>query len=254
MTDHHSPGFLGRLRVGPKITIIPLFFIAALAFIVWFTVYTLKDREIEATVAELVGRQRMLQQQHFAQSLLVSQGRLPIDRLRYTGQVWIDTQQALINGGPAVERLGRPVMVTLPKPPTEELHRKLEARLALIKGSVEQGEALQKVSPTDPEYNRILNEMIAAETPMQEGGMEIAKGYTAYAQEKAERLIRIEILIGLAVGLLGLAFSWLIARGITEPLQRVVVSARNISKGNLRIEKLPTGTSDEIGELSESFK
>lgn len=253
MTDHLSPGFLGRLRVGPKITIIPLFFIAALAAIVWFSVYTLGDQETDALVIELVGRQRMLQQQHFAQSMLVAQGRLPVERLRYTQQVWIDTQQALINGGAAVETLGRPGTVTLPKAPTEELQRKLEDRLVLIKGSVALGESLLKVSPTDPEYNRILSEMIAAEGPLQEGGIDITKGYTAYTQEKAQRLIRAEILIGLAVGLLGFVFSWLIARGITEPLQRVVVSARNISKGNLRIEKLPMGTSDEIGELSESF-
>lgn len=253
MTDHHSPGFLGRLRVGPKITIIPLFFIAAVIAIVWFTVYTLQDRETEATLLEIVGRQRMLQQQYFAQTLLVSQGRLPVERLRYTGQVWTDTQLALINGGPVVERVGRPGMVTIPKAPTEALRNKLEDRLSLIKTSVAQGEALLKVSPTDPEYNRILTELIAVEAPMQEGGIEIAKGYTEHAKEKAQRLIRVEILIGLAVGLLGFAFSWLISRGITDPLQRVVASARNISKGNLRTEKLPTGSADEIGQLSESF-
>lgn len=253
MTDHHSPGFLGRLRVGPKITIIPLFFIAAIVAIVWFTVYTVADRESEATVLELVGRQRMLQQQHFLHSVLVSQGRLPVERLRYTAQVWLDSQQALINGGPVVERLGRPGLVTIPKAPTDEIRNMLEDRIELIKTAIAHGEALVKVSASDPEYNRLLDELLATEKPMQEGGIEIAKAYTRYAKEKAERLIRTELLIGLGVGLLGLVFSWLISRGITEPLQRVVNSARNISKGNLRGDKLPTGSEDEIGQLSESF-
>lgn len=253
MIDQHSSGLLGRLRVGTKITIIPLFFIAALAAIVWFTVYTLADREMDAVVIELVGRQRMLQQQHVAQTVLVSQQRLPRERLDYTRRVWVDTQQALISGGAAVERLGRPDLIKLPKAPTDAIRAKLEEQRKLMDTAIAKADIVLSTPATAPEYGQVLNELLGKEQEMQDLGIEIAKEFTAHSQEKASRLIRAEILIGSIVGVLGLAFSWLIARGVTEPLQRVVGSAENIAKGNLRIDKLPTESSDEIGQLSRAF-
>jgi methyl-accepting chemotaxis protein len=62
------------------------------------------------------------------------------------------------------------------------------------------------------------------------------------------------ILFGSAAALVILgAISYYLTRGITEPLQRVVAQARQIADGNLKQEKLPITSGDELGQMTMAF-
>ncbi|HWL54068.1 MAG TPA: methyl-accepting chemotaxis protein [Chthoniobacteraceae bacterium] len=253
MTNVEPPSLWGRMRVGTKILIIPIFFIVAIGIIIFYTVDTLSNRAYDSVLIELVGRQRALQQQHFSQSILVSQGRGRRERLEYTRKVWLESQKALIDGGSVIERLDEPQTISIPAAPRGSIRDHLLEQERLLEAAVVRSEKLQVTPETSPEYNVILEEMLTDEREIRRLGIEIAKGYTDYSREKAQHLIYAQLAIGTLVGLFGLGFGLAITRGITRPLQQVVHSAENIAQGNLRIGKLGINHRDEIGKLATSF-
>lgn len=74
-------------------------------------------------------------------------------------------------------------------------------------------------------------------------------------KEAASILVaKLTIILGSLTAFVVLAtFSYKLTRGITGPLERVVARARNIADGNLKQEKLPVVTMDEIGQLTVAF-
>jgi methyl-accepting chemotaxis protein len=65
---------------------------------------------------------------------------------------------------------------------------------------------------------------------------------------------RLTIIGTSVVGFIGLSLiGLLLTRGITQPLGRVMEMSRKIADGNLRQEKLPVTTTDEIGRLATAF-
>jgi len=247
---NQSTNFWRDLRVGTKLTLIPLFFISALIAIVYFTVSTQHRQEDGLKLMELLGRQRMLQQAHFAQALLVAEGRSD-ERMKYLRNVWVTTQNALVDGGMVLDRLDDTKETKLPPAPTDRLRAILREQSALINQSIAVVDTLLKTPRESLEFQSLVDEQLELQRRMQELGLH--REYTLYLQEQSANLIATEIGIAIAVGVIGLFFSWLIARGITTPLQRVVHAAGQISQGNLRIEKLELGSNDEIGRLSQAF-
>src|SRR5258706_1420176 len=103
MTNNNSStSFWNRLTVGPKMAIIPIFFIVATITTLTYTVMTVEGQKGDALLIEFAGRQRMLNQKHISETLLVSQGLAPKEQLDYVRKVWLDTQDAFINGGRVV--------------------------------------------------------------------------------------------------------------------------------------------------------
>ncbi len=62
------------------------------------------------------------------------------------------------------------------------------------------------------------------------------------------QVIGVASMLGLVLALVAL----ILARNITEPLDALARSALNVARGDLR-QKLPTGSQDEIGKLTEAF-
>jgi len=242
-----------QLTVGPKMAIIPLFFIIATATILTYTVITVEGQKGDAILIEFAGRQRMLNQKQLAETLMVSQGLAAREQLEYARKVWLDTQDAFLNGGHVVARLGQTATQEIPPAPTTAIKNKLLEYRRLQDQSVAKSEAVLKLKPGDPEYAAKLKEFVDLESSLQEVGIDQAKIYTYYSQSKSEAMIKWEIIIGITVGILGILSSWFISRGIVNPLGNVVAVAQRIAKGDLRGEKLKNGSRDEIGQLADVF-
>jgi methyl-accepting chemotaxis protein len=253
MTPSSHSTFWSRLHVGPRITLISAVFLAGLIAIVAFTVSAMEDQEADAIAIELAGRQRMLQKQHIVQTLLLAQKRAQREDLEYTRKVWTGTQEALISGGPAVARMGRSDLVTLPPPGSDALRGKLEEQFQAIRDAIRLSDAMLAATPQSPEYEALLTQMTDLDQRMQTLGIENAKAITANQLNKVRSLVRAEIAIGVMVGLIGLLVGWMIGREISVPLQQVVNSAESISQGNLRINKLGLMRGDEVGQLARAF-
>lgn len=241
------------LSVGAKLTFIPLFFLCILGLVLYSTISTSKDQQGNIEVVEKVGRQRMLQQQHFATALLIMQGKATRERLDYIRTTWLDGQKALTYGGPILIRLNKPETMEMKPAPSSHLQGLLQAQTQLINDSVKEIDKLLGTPVDSPDYEEIIARLLAKETEIQTFGMEIAKGYTLHMEGQVDQLIQTEVMIAIAAGLLSFLFSWFIARSISLPLQRVAESADSIATGNLRIEKMSVSSRDEIGKLGTAF-
>ncbi|MEO6786251.1 MAG: methyl-accepting chemotaxis protein [Chthoniobacteraceae bacterium] len=253
MNNNSRVSFWNRLNVGPKMAIIPFFFIIATATIIIYTVVTVEGQKGDALLIEFAGRQRMLHQKQFAETLMVSQGLAPREDLEYARKLWLDTQDALINGGRVVARLGQSATDELPPAPTDTIKGKLLEYKKLADQAVTKSEAMLKLKPGEPEYAAKLKELIDMESGLQELGIDQVKLYTHYSEAKSETMIKWEMVIGITVAIVGILFSWFISRGIVIPLGSVVSVAQRIAKGDLRGEKLKNDSRDEIGQLGEVF-
>jgi len=72
---------------------------------------------------------------------------------------------------------------------------------------------------------------------------------------KVRTMVMVEWSILVAALLVGIAFSFMVGRMITLPLERVVTATRKIGEGDFNIEPevRQTGSQDEVGELGEAF-
>ncbi|HSJ01055.1 MAG: methyl-accepting chemotaxis protein [Verrucomicrobium sp.] len=241
------------LKVGTKLTLIPAFFLVALGTILYFTISTLQSQQGKFVVLELVGRQRMLQQYHFSTALLVMDQRTTQEKLDYVRKVWLDTQRALIDGGPAIERMNRPEVVVVPAAPEGTVRDNLLKQSQLIQVSLDDTDRLITLTRTSPEFAPLLTSLLKRETEIQDLGILINKGYTAQLEQESKDLVAKEIFISVLVGALGFLISFGIARGVTQPLQKLVNLADDVSKGNLRTEKVRLADRSELGQLGNAF-
>jgi methyl-accepting chemotaxis protein len=248
-----SSHFWRDLRVGSKLTIIPVFFVGALGLILYFTVATLNRQQERMVVLELVGRQRMLQQLHFSTALLVMDQRGSREKLDYVRGVWVDTQSAIIHGGEAVERLNRPEKVLLPPSPDGLVRDNLLKQSQVIDVSIKDTDRLLAMNKDAPEFEPLLASLLQRESEIQDLGIVINKGYTALLERELNELIATEVFITVLVGAMGFLISWLVARGITGPLQQLVDLAGHVARGNLRVDKVRLSSRNEIGQLGDAF-
>lgn len=252
MTQTTHTGW-NNLSVSTKLIFIPVFFLVVLAAILYSTYTNLKSQQGNIEIVEKVGRQRMLQQNHFSTALLTAQGKATRERLNYIREVWLDGQKALTKGGKIVIRMNEPEMMDIPGAPSDYLKGMLEDQTKLIEDSIKQVDQLLDTPIESPAYSEILTSLLAKENEIQTIGVELAKGYTHHMEDQLEDLIQLQGVVVLVAGILSFLFSWSIARSISLPLQRVVESANNIATGNLRMEKLTVNGNDEIGKLGIAF-
>ena len=96
MARNARPTILGRLNVGPKVAIIPLFFILDVAVIMAYTVATIQTQRSDADLIRICTRQRDLNQRHTKEVLLVSQGLAPEGTYRETRQILLQVIDSMI--------------------------------------------------------------------------------------------------------------------------------------------------------------
>lgn len=89
------------------------------------------NRQADAVIIDLAGRQRMLIERHLKQVLLASQG-FPVDHVE-TGRLLLQRVDVLIAGGQTIRDIGEQTVVTLPPAQTETIADKFREQKKLLK-------------------------------------------------------------------------------------------------------------------------
>lgn len=270
MLKQFNQSFWSKLRVSQKLALIPLLFVSALGCILYFIVINAQDQKQDVFIVNMTARQRMLVNRQLAQALLVSQGieifqnrsaEMSDERLRNcvrnadypaTRQLAIDTADAILNGG-SVLVLTDGSYRSVPGVRDAELRAKLtEHRAALANLSTVVDDFL-KAKSNDPTYRQKLDELLEATNATAVTARVANMMFSNNLETRMAEMIRWCTVIGLIVTVLGIVISWLITRGIVQPLSGVLSGAQRIAQGDLSTQRLEVASNDEIGSLAQGF-
>lgn len=199
----------GRSPLGRTIAILTSLFILAILGILSYTVVTLHDHKVYSLVIDLAGRQRMLNQRHMREILLVAQG-LQVD-YHATRKAFNDTLQALSEGGPAVVSLGADQTVTLPPPPTEALRQRFAEQKRFMAEFTTKADRFLLLRRDDPASPAKLKELLALNARLHEAANDAVAMLGKHSEAKIVTMIKWETIVGVLVTLLGI----LLTRQIT---------------------------------------
>src|SRR5712692_10473801 len=174
--------FWGRSLIVQKLAILAALFICTIGGILFYTIVTLQDQKSDAMVVDMAGRQRMLNQRHMKEILLVSRG-ISAD-YTYTRKVLSETLEALTNGGPAVLTLGRDETVQLPPAPTEDIKEKLALQKKLIREFAVEADGFLRLSVGDPAYSSQLEELLTLNARVQDVANDAVKLFAEHSESK----------------------------------------------------------------------
>ncbi len=241
---------LGRLSVGTKLTSVPLFLILALGGILLYTVMTLRSQRTDAVVINLAGRQRMLNQRHMKEILLVTQGfDVPYQKTR---SLMLQTLDALTNGGQAVLNPKNGTTTVIPPAPTPEIRKSLQEQRKLLAEFVKLTDDYLKMSAADPDFLKKREQMYAMNQKLHTVANRAVTQLAAYSAGKVQRMMVMEAIIGVVVVALGIVFSWVIIRAVLKSLRQIVEALEKVANGDLT-PRLPTDSKDELGRMAVSF-
>jgi methyl-accepting chemotaxis protein len=132
---------------------------------------------------------------------------------------------------------------------TIEHRKKDDVKEALNLGKAKGLEEALAVVKTD-EGKKIMDDIRQVIKDMEEEERGLLDKRTR-EEDASVRNTRLTIIIMTVVAVLTLSlFGYSLTRGITQPLGRVMEMSRKIADGNLRQEKLPVVSTDEIGQLT----
>ncbi len=241
---------LGRMSVGTKLTSVPLFLILAIGGILLYTVMTLSAQRTDAIVINLAGRQRMLNQRHMKEILLVTQGfDVPYTKTR---ALMFRTLKALTDGGQAVIDPTEETMTTIPPAPTPEIRASLQEQRKLLWEFVRLTDDYVKMSASDSGFRKKREQMYAMNQKLHSVANKAVTQLASHSAEKVQRMMMMEIVVGVIVVSLGILFSWTVIRTVLRSLRQIVKALENVAHGDLT-PRLPTESKDELGQMAVSF-
>lgn len=245
-----ASSLLGRVSVASKLAMIAGLFIVAIAVLVGYTTLGLREEDTDTSLVSTAARQRTLSQRYVGQILGSADGHSA--DYNSTRQLFDESLAALLNGG-SVRLDANTGAVTLPPAPTEAIRAVLEKQKVLMADLVVKGDAYRTLARGDTGRRTRLDDLVRVGDELDMVCNQSAILIDHYSDEKVAALIRNEWLLGLAVAIVGLLISMVIARSITAPLAQAVAMARGIAEGDLTQPRLLVQSSDEIGQLLRTF-
>ena len=224
----------GSLAGGVKLTrmlaVMTGLFIAAILGILFYTTSTMHEHKQQALVIDLAGRQRMLNQRHMKEILLIAQG----SRADYhkTRTLFTDTLKALTEGGPAVLALETDQTVYLPPAPTVAIRGKFNEQKQLMAEFTAKADAFLLLNQNDPAYSAKLLELLDLNLRLHSVANEAVELLDRYSDSKIASMIEWEAAVGALVALLGALMTWHVVRDHRE-LQTQIAERRR-AEANLR--------------------
>ncbi len=246
-----SKTFLGHVKVDRKISMISFMFVAVMTIIIITTIIGVQKQRSNARLLDLMGRQRVLNQWHIRDALLQKSGFA--NDYKLWRETFDDTLDKLINGGQAIQTLRKDVRIEIPPAPTAALKALLLEQQEIMSDVEKNVDEVLNLQESDASYRTKVEKMSEMADRLHFNVNDSVKVFTAHSEAQIARFIKLEVILGIAATLLGLVTSIVIGRGITRPLNQVVNSAKAISTGDLRGEKLNIEQTDEIGQLAEVF-
>ena len=184
-----------------KLAILTTLFILTILGILIYTIITLQQHKSNSLMVDMAGRQRMLNQQHMKELLLLARG-VPAD-YTLTRNILNETLEALINGGLAVVTIGKDEKVRVPPAPTESITAKLTEQRELIREFAMKADEFVQLPADSTTYTPTLGKLLELNSQLQRTADDAVKLYTVHSGKKIETMIRWEAAIGLLVAVLG---------------------------------------------------
>lgn len=236
--------------VGGKLGLVPALFIAMFVLSFIYAAQENVHRLHDSLISDIAGRQRMLNQRHLKEILLVSLG----DEVDYasTRKAFNDSLDALLNGGMVNLTLGKEETVLLPPAPTDAIRAKLMEQKRLAAEVTKKADELLALSPNSSIYAATRAELLELGAQLHMAANETVRRFSHYAETRAMSGLRIEILLVLLVSVVGGVMSWWIVRGITHPLAQTVRVLENVAAGDLT-PQLTVETEDEVGRVAQAL-
>jgi two-component system sensor histidine kinase KdpD len=192
----------GRGNTVHKLAILTTLFILTIVGILIYTIITLQQHKSNSLMVDMAGRQRMLNQQHMKELLLLARG-VPAG-YTLTRNVLNETLEALINGGLAVVTIGKDEKARVPPAPTEAIKAKLAEQRELIRKLAMRADEFVHLPVDSTAYPSRLEELLELNSQLQRTADDAVKLYTAHSGKKIATMIQWEAAIGLLVAVLGL--------------------------------------------------
>ncbi len=185
-----------------KVAVLTTLFIFTIVGILIYTIITLQENKSNSLMVDMAGRQRMLNQQHMKELLLLASG-VPAD-YTLTRSVLHETLEALINGGWAVVTIGRDEKARVPPAPTESIRAKLAEQRELIRELAGRADEFVHLPSDSTAYGSRLGELLELNSHLQRTADDAVKLYTVHSENKIATMIRWEAAIGMLVAVLGM--------------------------------------------------
>ncbi|MGD9849717.1 MAG: PAS domain S-box protein [Nitrospirales bacterium] len=187
-----------------------VFFSLTIIAILTFNVMTLVKQEQETARIDLAGRQRMLNQQHLAEILEVSQG----SNAPYlvTRKHLNQTLDVLTAGGQATENLMTGERITLPPIANELLAENFQTQKRLIKEFSSKADQFLLFGNIHPSYAIKLNELIVLNRSLHDLMDEVVKSIRHRSETRIARIIRWEVAVGFFVVVFGFLLMYNLVR------------------------------------------
>jgi methyl-accepting chemotaxis protein len=134
-----------------------------------------------------------------------------------------------------------------------ELQAKLNEQMNLLNRVKADSDNFLRMPDADPRKLQLRQELLNLQAQMVSVADEAVKLFSRHFEGKIAAMIMWEMLIGGLVVLTSLSLSWVVARSIALPLERCVHLAESIAEGDLRHDKLPVTSADEVGVLTIAF-
>ena len=215
MNVFSKSGMTLPLTVGQRLLAMVVIFIAALGTILAVTLATVHNVEMDAVMVDIAGRQRMMIQRYFNETILVSHG---IDKdLQATRHVLLNSVDALRHGGPVTVDLYSETRRSIPPVPTAQARDLLTRQRALLTQFFSTTQTLLLNAPghaPPPESFSVLNRL---QDDLLRNADEVVKLLSAHSPQTMQWLLRSEPIIGMLV----IIFSVILARQVAATSRRL---------------------------------
>ena len=210
MLDMFKLLFSSNSRAVQRIAILASLFVLTIVGALFYTIMALHEQKLDALLVDLAGRQRMLNERHMKEILLVSRGSSAA--YGYTRDVLSKTVEALLTGGPAILALGQKGTGQLPPAPTLKITENLQEQKRLLAEFTIDADAFLRLAPTDPRYAPKLAGLLKRNARLHDSANETVRLLAEHSKSKIAAMIVWEIVIGLILMALGVLLAGQIIR------------------------------------------
>ncbi len=202
MTASTDKSFEIPLKSGMRTLFLLLASSVTIMVILLHTTFVLRAQEDDAMAVDVAGRQRMLNQRHLQEILLVTQG-LEAGYL-LTRRVLTDSLVALRDGGDVVINLETGDIHPLPPAGNKSIRESLNEQGVLLEQSFRLADHLLATPKDDPDYSLHLQELLALSNRTHVAANQSVKLFTLRSAVRSETSIYWELAAAALVGLVGI--------------------------------------------------
>jgi len=247
--------FLDSLPVKIKLVALPLITLCSLGFVVSEITSGMQMQRIDATLVNVAGRQRMLNQRYLKEVLHSANAQTSTSTAQTpahekTQALFLDSLHALTHGGEVVINPAKGIKKTITAPSNPELIETLKNNLHLA--NTLYSKAQQYVDPKNKAENVDVQELLELNAQLHTQANKAVQQFVAQSNAKIDHLIKTCIIVSAVSALFAILVSMLISGSINRPVSEIRQKLKHAAEGDLsQSEENPRG--DEFGEMSKDL-